>query len=348
MRGGFRRWRIALALVAVSVLFAVGLVEATLRIAGWSFEPYLTQVQFGWPHPKAIREAYTIDDDLFWVTKGYADSFQKARENPPRIVFVGDSCTQIGSYDTQFAELVEAESPGKSVPYLNAGVAGWSSYQGRVQVARDVLPLQPKVVTIYFGWNDHWASFGVEDKDISSVLLPMGLSHLRVVQLMNKLWATNLVKPGVITLGTNRVTEADYRANMEAMVDMCRAAGASPVLLTAPTSHERGKEPEYLKRRWLHDLADLIPTHRRYNAIVREVAQERGAALCDLERIFDALPRKVVRETYFRKDGIHLHPPGDAVIAAALYDTLQRSKLLSAVVAPKDKATSVAATDGGA
>ncbi|NJB68695.1 lysophospholipase L1-like esterase [Desulfobaculum xiamenense] len=335
-------------LVLASVFVAVAGVEVYLRVTGFSCEPYLSQVQFGWPHPKAIREAYVIDDDLFWITKKYRGQFDEARRNPPRIVFVGDSCTQIGSYDRQFAQLVESERPGMAVPFLNAGVAGWSSYQGLRQLERDVLGLDPDVVTIYFGWNDHWASFGIEDKDVASVLLPFGLSHLRVVQLFIKVRAVGLVEPGKITLARNRVPEEDYRANLERMVTLCREHGIRPVLLTAPSSHERGQEPEYLKRRWLHSLDDLVPMHRRYNDIVRQVAAQTGTPLCDLERVFDALPREEVRTAHFRKDGIHLNPSGDRIIAQALYETMRENGLVEHVLRPATTRNADGGGGGGA
>jgi hypothetical protein len=51
-----------------------------------------------------------------------------------------------------------APSPAHGV---KLAVGGWASEQGLRQFRRDVLPLHPRVVmTIYYGWNDHWIAFG--------------------------------------------------------------------------------------------------------------------------------------------------------------------------------------------
>ncbi|HEX9656559.1 MAG TPA: hypothetical protein VGB89_06570 [Bacteroidota bacterium] len=51
--------------------------------------------------------------------------------------------------------------------------------------------MRPRAVTILFGWNDHWTTFGIEGKDIGKVNLEqpawlLQLSEFRVVQLVNR------------------------------------------------------------------------------------------------------------------------------------------------------------------
>jgi hypothetical protein len=102
------------------------------------------------------------------------------------------------------------------------------------------------------------------------------------------------------------------------MVDASRAAGVVPVLVTAPTNHRRGREPAYLSERWLPDLAELVPLHRRYVARVREVARARGAVLCDLAAHFDGIADVAVPARWFLLDGIHLTERGEREAAAFL------------------------------
>ncbi|MCL5270349.1 MAG: GDSL-type esterase/lipase family protein, partial [bacterium] len=123
-----------------------------------------------------------------------------------------------------------------------------------------------------------------------------------------------------------RVPPEDFRANLTGMVRLAKAAGITPILITAPTSQQQGKEPVYLKERWFKNLAELVPTHRRYAQIVREVAAREGAPLCDMAAEFDKLSRKDL-DACFIHDGIHLTPKGDEVAARALYECFERNGL---------------------
>ena len=114
----------------------------------------------------------------------------------------------------------------------------------------------------------------------------------------------------------------DFRSNLREMARLVREAGAVPVLLTAPTSHERGHEPEHLRERFVPDLAQLVPLHRQYVEIVREVAEESEVVLCDLAAHFDSLSREE-RNRLFSVDGIHPTPEGDARIAELLEDCFE-------------------------
>jgi hypothetical protein len=99
-----------LALIAVAVAVGTACVEAALRLAGFSFRTYPT-VQFGWPAPSEIRDVYVPDRDLFWVTHDYFAELATARRMHPAIVFMGDSCTQFGSYPTMTLTRLNSREP---------------------------------------------------------------------------------------------------------------------------------------------------------------------------------------------------------------------------------------------
>ena len=56
----------------------------------------------------------------------------------------------------------------------------------------------------------------------------------------------------------NRVALADFDENLRSMVREARNAGVRPMLVTAATSHQEGKEPKELAQRWLRELSDLV------------------------------------------------------------------------------------------
>jgi lysophospholipase L1-like esterase len=293
------------------IIAALVIAEVGLRLAGFEFR-LAPSVQFGWPDPVTLAERYNPDPDLMWVTKDYAESLAVGRRVHPGVIFMGDSCTEWGQYPSKTIELLKAQ--GLPIDGLKVGVGGWTSEQGRVQATRDVLPLHPRVITVYYGWNDHWIALGPTDPDLMRLHRWIWWSdRLRVLRVLLKARvgaALRMASP------PNRVNEVRYRDNLEAITREARAAGVLTVLVTAPTSHVAGQEPAYLKERHLRKLDDLVPLHRAYVEATRQAARDTGAVLCDAAAAFDALPQP--HEQYFLKDGIHFTEPGDRAMAAVL------------------------------
>jgi lysophospholipase L1-like esterase len=119
-------------------------------------------------------------------------------------------------------------------------------------------------------------------------------------------------------------------------VTEARTQGIIPVLLTAPTSHERGAEPAFLAPRWITKLGDLVPLHEQYVEIVRAVARAHRVALCDLAARFNAPRQEAVRNDLFQADGIHLTPEGDRLIARCLFDCFEENGLFDSLHQPVD------------
>ena len=80
---------------------------------------------------------------MLWVTKDYQQVLDSARRHRPAIVFMGDSCTQFGTYPSRTLELLGRTRPSLGCG-IKVGVAGWSVVQGKAQLVRDVLPLHPR------------------------------------------------------------------------------------------------------------------------------------------------------------------------------------------------------------
>ena len=139
-----------LALVAIAaVVFVLVIVEGALRVAGFEYRPFPV-VQFGWPDPKALTQVYRSDPDLLWVTKNYEDGLEAGRHDAPAVVFMGDSCTEFGTYPSKTLAILSTERP-QLKRGIKVGVGGWTVVQGSWQLDRDVLPMHPHVVTIYYG-----------------------------------------------------------------------------------------------------------------------------------------------------------------------------------------------------
>lgn len=81
-------------------------------------------------------------------------------ENTFRILCLGDSCTfgvkipYTQSYPEHLEKLLQQQLPDKHIEVINAGIPGYSSYQGRVYYQQFGLSYCPDMVIVCFGLND--------------------------------------------------------------------------------------------------------------------------------------------------------------------------------------------------
>jgi len=319
-----RQLAAGIGLLAASLLVALALAEGILRAMGFSFEIAPEAVEFGWPDPVVLKEHYAEDPDLFWVLRDYGQRLRRHAPGEADIVFMGDSCTEFSDYPRLLVERLSADHPEQEIVGLKLAVGGWSSFQGLQQIKRDVLSLRPTLVTVSYGWNDHWIGYGVEDKEVYR-LTQWPLLRFRQARLAQLLFKSRLA---LLARGggepPKRVTASDFRRNLQEIAGLARQHDIVPVLLTAPTSHRSGSEPAKLGERWILDRRELVPLHRAYVAIVREVAESERAVLCDLTAKFDEIPPEQ-RGAFFWDDGIHLSWKGTRKVAELLHECFREA-----------------------
>lgn len=109
-----------------------------------------------------------------------------------RILFLGDSCT-FGygvSHDAAFVEVAESllKQQGREVECINAGVPGYTLFQGCRYLETEGLKYQPDLVVFNFGWNDSatWDHLGDRDHHalLQAMQPPGPLRHSRICQLI--------------------------------------------------------------------------------------------------------------------------------------------------------------------
>ncbi len=328
-------WALRVGLLVGASLFALVLCELGLRATGFKFLLYPEGVKFGYPDPEVLNDYFKPHERLLWVKPDYAERLQAARAQRPHLLLTGCSCTDWGEFGKVVAAQVERTPGAAPLHYSNLACAGWSSFQGLQQMKTDVVAIGPKVVTIYFGWNDHWLGFGVDDAAaarLTSSPLLLKLQQLRLAQLVSKYMVDHQADDaGRVGAQSRpmRVSLDDFRSNIEAMVAIAREHDIIPVLMTAPTTHTVGKEPTYLTERWIEDLSDLVPLHQRYVSVVREIAEAQDVVLCDLATTFEQLPQER-RAQFMRVDGIHFTPPGATFVGRELFRCLNENQLLPA------------------
>ena len=349
-----RRREVTFALVAL--VLVVGLAESMLRLAGFRFIPVptLTDLTWGPKQLKAMnedagREVFQPDDLLFWsMIPG--SRHRDNREvndlgllNGPvqipkpagvyRILCLGDSCTAIGPVAYPMAlqkRLDVAARPDRRFEVVNAGVYSYTSLQGLRLFRHRLAKVQPDLVTVYYGWNDHYLTAGCPDKLLRSREAPAPgiirlLRYLRLYQLVRQV--VNRAQLQAIGEMRVRVAPEDYRENLCAIADTANELGARTILLTAPSNHSPGHVPDsFVTTRKAESEEALIVRHRNYNTIVREIAGEKKTELVDFDSLFNAHNKDLL----FMRDGLHPNGRGRHLLAETLAARLGEMGVLSA------------------
>lgn len=312
------------------VFLLLGAVELVLVTAGFSRPVGEPTPIVLWNQKKdgVIRGGATMfryDPHLFWdlspgaLAEGYRDEminpggFRGALpvlEREPgvlRIACLGDSstygvfCRAAEAYPARLAEAIrrrqdpDAETES-AVETLNAGVPGYTFFQGLMALERKVMPYRPDLVVAMFGAiNDELPAKGrVGDLEKSAQLLYPGIAR-HAVRFLGRYRTFQLVaslapEPKPLSEAERRTLKRDalegkdvqprlgvdeFRSIGERFVSAAQSAGIDVILLGPPRARE---------------LREDYPNLPRYNAALAEISRTKGVPFLDLEPIFDEDP----------------------------------------------------------
>ena len=323
----------------ITVLLIFGSIELLLRLAGFRVNLSVERMEFTFPiddyNSSAPQPFLVRDEALFWRPKAgvmehnshgfYGPEFNVEKKSGVfRIVCLGDSCTHFGpdSYPDMLRVYLDEMAPGK-FEVINAGVIGYTSFQGRRLLESEVLDWSPDLVTVYFGWNDHWLARGRQDKnqnEESSAVMD-AWREFRVVQL------TAFAMEGLRSESRNlmRVELDDYRENLIRIGLQCESRDITVWYFTAPHAFDLGIPPYLLQSGEVADERSLIPLHQSYNQTVREVANASGAPLVDLATEMDGMNKQEL----FLDDHIHLSRGGRFYVTRRIIEMLESTGALA-------------------
>ncbi len=238
-----------------------------------------------------------------------------------RIACFGNSCTfgwELEEHQT-YPALLDKEL-GHDFASFNCGVPGYSSYQGFELLKLYEPLLKPDIITICYGWNDHWAAgFDIEDKaqempaqwllDIQNLFARSYLYRTAKYLLLSKAekekeYTYDRESPSY------RVSLQDYRSNLIEMVRFCRQRKIKAVLLTAPIGDDNP-----------NDQQQYEIYHELYNQMVREVSREYRVTMLDAAAAFVDHPEFFDNPA---ADYIHYNATGAAWIAEHLATAISR------------------------
>ena len=345
-----------LGLVLISVLVALGSVEALVRVRQWlqtgttggaPYELAPDRATGLWiPKPGQVSGPIRINRDGF---RGPDVSLVK----PPgtiRLAFLGGSttfCAEVSGNDAtwpdRLTQALRARHPGVSFDYLNAGVPGYGMGSIRTTLERRVAPFHPDVILLYEATNDMAA-------DTRAVAARRGLFHdltadpspLAKVSVTWYLIERRMIarrRQAAASSGIVLRYNADSLARgfEERVVGVLREArDIAPVCAVATFSHKmrRGQPPAvalanstYSLYYSLYQSVDgLIRCYDAYNEALRRSARATGAVLIEGE---DDIPAD---DLHFA-DSVHFTDEGARAMAARVLRGLEESPDFRALVA---------------
>lgn len=186
-------------------------------------------------------------------------------ERQLRVLCVGDSCTygsgvrREESWPDQLERLLPRD---RFVEVINAGVPGYSAYQGVRYLERDGLALEPDIVIFTLGFNDRRSWGGLSDAEHAAFaraqdsFLARQLNRSRLVQVVRHLLKTAQGKRSVDrsqqVRTRPRVSLSEYRALLARAASRTAAAGARILYVLWPVSSNIASEQPALTS---HQLA---------------------------------------------------------------------------------------------
>jgi lysophospholipase L1-like esterase len=322
--------KIVLVNVAVTLAIVLAL-EFGSRLL-WPVElpdPLITKDKPGW------ADSRVYDPILFWrmqpnvVVGGVkrtnsvglrGDEILPKRANEFRILSLGESTTFAARLpnDKNYSSLLARLLPridGKQVSVVNAGVSGYSLFQGVTFLEWRGLALEPDAVLTYFGFNDFLpVSYREERDEQAGASAPRtdrelfehqrGLRFRIGYALLSSSNLARLVSLHGAQMPARasdlvRVPEADRRALLDQLAAFC-AAKHLRLAVAIP---------------WYRDFDKHIP-------LLREWKAPGGVVIIDLPALLEA--RAVPRGDYFI-DAVHPNARGHQLIAEAIEAKLAES-----------------------
>lgn len=148
-------------------------------------------------------------------------------------------------YPARLEKALAAANPGRAIEVAPLAVPGYSTHQGLAWMRRDLAALRPDLVTVLYGWND----IGLRAQPDADAMKTDGWSVfsralLARSQALLRLWFALHARGGAAApaRGVPRVDRDGYVANVRAMTEVARAAGAAVVVI-GPVYRDRVEYP---------------------------------------------------------------------------------------------------------
>ncbi len=323
--------------------------KSPVRAGTWACDPLLSFKN----DPSMVVRGQPLNSDGF-----RGREFGPKKDGVLRILALGDSCTfgvvpaDHGYFvDRPYPELLEEEIARRfgldRIEVFNGGVPGYNSFQGLMLLRTQLRSIQPDVITVRFGWNDHlMSSFGRREGAFTEsghplIRLPMNLIlrsaiYPAAVRLSMELRAALGVGSGVgLKIPSEwkpNMSLDDYRYALEAISRLGQSLDARVVLIAAPQATNRKVEVDRFERLPADAVARNVlvysaidsfermrSIHQSYVDATREVADQLAIPLVDMARVYrDQRDRRLFSDS----DILHPTQRGHMLEARTLFERL--------------------------
>ncbi len=208
----------------------------------------------------------------------------------PRIVALGNSCTFGWGVQEEEVFTTILQSQLGNYEVINAGVPGYTTFQGKVFYGTKIAELKPDILLILFAWNDQWlAANDIPDKDQKFppelvIKTQNLLNHLHSYRLLKRVLLGALEKdPDSLfnrSQPVSRVSLDDFYLNLKSICLEAKKNRTIPVLLTSPA-------PSLEKYFVPGSISHLHSYHDKYNETIRQLAKDENIDIVDLTSEFD-------------------------------------------------------------
>lgn len=319
--------KLVFSIILTVLLFS--LLEGILRMAGFGFVPPKSSRERIWGK-KGVQQDPTLpwswtpipgascfiagNPEFQFNERGFrGDVFQdQTTEKHFRIVCMGDSCTlgwDVADQKTfcfQLRHFLQSKIR-KKVETINAGVMGYTSFQGLHQLRTRVLELHPDLIVVSYNWNDHSPAISLRGMEYTSESqpdneLPKTDSMYRMAENLSSLRSFQLVQ-WILSSATDRVdsqpsaAEEDpefeltaipqklrvplpyFTQNLAEIIDTAKEKGIQLVLMTQP--YQPPRQSDSYKQ-------FFVDKQEEYNAAMQKVAERKQVPFIDMKPVFES------------------------------------------------------------
>jgi lysophospholipase L1-like esterase len=214
-------------------------------------------------------------------------------------------------------------NPGKAIEAFPMAVPGYTSHQGLAWLRKEIDNLQPDMVIVSYGWNDASLSDVPDREAIRTDWYPVTvrwlIDHSQAFAHMTRwLRSRNQAPAGPRPRPVPRVSQTEYLANMNAIVELAKSRRASVIVIGAPYRDSTTNPPE----------ARLMTSYR--TELRSQMQQKQIPYLEVLELTEAAAPSN---EGFFG-ELIHPNHIGHRLITSELFEMMTKDRLLGDLKVP--------------
>jgi len=270
------------------------------------------------PYDKNAKYPFRTDENGFIQPT-------KIHENPDlNIFFVGGSTTECENVDELYrfphlAGRILEEKTGKKINSYNGGKSGNNSIHSINNLLNKIAPMHPNFVVRMENINDlstllYEETYWNRNKSRSN-LACFSKNYSSARNFRNE-WEQSPFRDMIMDVAHQNKIKAEYKRILEIFVEITKAVGATPVLMTQANKIEN--DPNFSINR---ENKDFDKAYRKlytdFQKITREVAAEKKILLIDLAKDLPGSDK-------YLYDSVHLNNEGSKLVSEIIARKLEK------------------------